>query len=183
MAYNFSTLNDKIKSNEEWLNSEYFGIRTGRATPTVLDGIKVDSYGVKVALNQVANISAEDAKTLRILPYDATQGKEIEKAIAGSDIGLSVSADDKGVRVFFAELTSETRESLVKVVKEKLEQARITLRSERDITWSVIQKQEKDGELTEEEKYQYKDEMQKLVDEANNKLEDIALNKEKEIMG
>lgn len=183
MAYDFSQLEQKVKEIHEWLQGEYFSIRTGRAAPAVLDGVRVDSYGVLVPLNQVANIGVEDARTLRILPFDANQAKEIEKAIAGGDTGLSVSSDDKGVRVSFPELTSENRAQLIKVVREKLEQARISLRKERDEVWNMLQKQEKDGEISEDEKFTYKDEMQKKIDEANKTLEDLASHKEEELKG
>ena len=183
MAYNFSDLESKIKKVEDWLQSELFTIRTGRATPAVLDGVKVESYGVLTAMNQVANVTIEDARTLRILPYDASQGKEIEKAITKADLGLSVSADDKGVRVFFPELTAENRQTLTKLVKDKMEQARISLRAERDHEWNVIQKQEKDGEISEDEKFTYKEEMQTYVDKGNAALEAQADSKEKELLG
>ena len=181
MAYDFSRLQQKTKETEEWLQAEYFTIRTGRATPAVLDGIKVDSYGVLVPLNQMANITVENARTLRILPFDIGQAKEIEKAIITGNSGLSVSADDKGVRVSFPELTSENREQLTKVVKDKLEQARISLRSERDDVWGDIQKKEKDGEMSEDEKFGYKEEMQKAITEANTSLEALADTKEEEL--
>ena len=181
MAYDFSKLKQKTKETEEWLQSEFFTIRTGRATPAVLDGVKVESYGVLVALNQVANVTVEDARTLRILPFDSSQSKGIEKAITAANLGLSVSADDKGVRVSFPELTRENREQLVKVVNNKLEQARISLRSERDDVWSDIQKKEKDGEISEDEKFTYKEDMQKLIDDANNSLDALAQKKEEEL--
>lgn len=183
MAYDFSDLKQKVKDTEDWLQKEYFSIRTGRATPAVLDGVKVDSYGALVSLNQVANISIEDARTLRILPYDASQAKEIEKAVMTSNLGLSVSSDDQGVRVSFPELTTENRTTLIKVVKERLEKARISLRGERDDVWNDLQKLEKDGEIAEDEKFRAKDEMQKYIDEGNKKLDGIALHKEEELKG
>lgn len=183
MAYDFSYLKTKISDTEEWLKKEFFSIRTGRATPSILDGIRVDSYGAKLPIVQVANVGVEDARSLRIVPYDASQGKEIEKAIVASNLGLSVSSDDKGVRVSFPELTSENREALTKVVKERLEQARISLRGERDQVWGDIQKQEKDGDIAEDEKFRYKEEMQKLVDGGSSNLELLADKKERELMG
>lgn len=183
MSYDFSTLKQKIKDTEDWLQKEYLTIRTGRATPAVLDGIKVDSYGALVALNQVATVSIEDARTLRILPYDATQGKDIEKAIITGNLGLSVSADDQGVRVSFPELTAENRETLIKIIKEKLEKARVSLRGERDDVWNDVQKQEKDGDMAEDEKFRAKEEMQKYVDEGNKNLDQIAERKEEELKG
>jgi len=182
MAYDFSILKAKISDIEEWLKKEFFGIRTGRATPSVLDSIRVDSYGAKLPIVQVANVGIEDNRTLRIVPYEASAGKEIEKAIVTSNLGLSVSSDDRGVRVSFPELTSENRSALAKVVKEKLEQARISLRGERDRVWGDIVKQEKEGDIAEDEKFRYKEEMQKLVDGGNSNLELLADKKEREIL-
>ena len=181
MAYDFKDLQEKVKGVEEWLQGEYFGIRTGRATPAVLDSIKIDSYGAMVPLNQAATITIEDARTLRVLPYDVSQAKEIEKAITNSSLGLSVTVDDKGARVMFPELTSENREALKKVVREKLEQARISLRTERDHVWSAMQKEEKDGDISEDEKFTYKEEMEKIIADATSSLEAVAEAKETEL--
>jgi len=182
MAFDFTNLRTSVSETEEWLKKEYFSIRTGRATPTVLDAIRIDSYGAKLSLTQVANIGIENARTLRIVPYDSSQSKEIEKAIAAANLGLSVSAQESGVRVSFPELTSENRTALAKVVKEKLEQARVSLRSERDDLWSTIQKLEKKGEITEDDKYRFKDDMQKIIDAGNQNLDAMAEKKEKEIL-
>lgn len=182
MAYDFSNLKQKIKDTEEWLIKEYQNVRTGRATPALLDGVQVDSYGAMVPINQVANIGVEDARTLRITPWDVSQVKEIEKAIVNKNLGVSVSSDEKGIRTSFPELTEESRNMLIKIVKEKLEDARISLRSERDEVWSGIQKLEKDKEIGEDDKFSYKDGMQKFIDEGIWKLERIAARKEKEIV-
>lgn len=183
MAYDFKPFDKRIAEVIDRLGKELAGIRTGRATPAILDGIQVESYGTRMPINQVANISVEDARTLRIAPWDQSQGKEIEKAIMAANLGLSVGADEKGVRVFFPELTSERRTSLMKLVKEKVEEARASLRMARDDVWSDIQKQERDGEMAEDDKFRYKDEMQKKVDAANKSCEDGLARKEKEIAG
>lgn len=183
MAYDFKPFEKRIAEIIEHLGKELSGIRTGRATPTILDGIQVESYGTRVNLNQVANISVEDARTLRISPYDATQAKEIEKAITVANLGLSVGADEKGLRVFFPELTGERRTSLIKIAKEKVEESRTTIRLEREEVWADIQKQEKDGDMSEDDKFRSKEEMQKRVDAANTKFEEALERKEKEIAG
>jgi ribosome recycling factor len=134
-------------------------------------------------LNQVATVSVEDARTLRISPYDASQAKEIEKAITVANLGLSVGADEKGVRVFFPDLTSERRTQLVKLAKERVEESRTSLRKERDEVWSDIQQKERDGEVSEDEKFRFKDDMQKRVDAANAQFEEALARKEKEIAG
>lgn len=160
---------------------EYGGLRTGRATPALLDRVMVEAYGSKLPLQQVATISPEDARTLRVSSWDASQNKAIEKAITAANLGISVSADEKGVRVFFPELTAERRVLLIDNARERLEEARITLRLARDDAWSDIQKHERDGEMSEDEKFRYKDEMQKLIDAANEEAQKLFEKKEKEI--
>lgn len=181
MAYDFKPFEKKIKDIEDRLGKELGSIRTGRAGPAILDGIHIESYGTRMPINQVANIAVEDARTLRIAPWDAAQSKEIEKAITMANLGLSVGVDEKGVRVFFPELTAERRAQLMKLAKEKLEEIRTQLRLARDDVWSDIQKHEKDGKMSEDEKFRSKDAMQKLVDAANKKFEDALARKEKEI--
>lgn len=181
MAYNFSDLKKKTEDVSIWFLKELQGIRTNRATPLLLDGVFVEAYETKMPVKDIAAIGVEDARTLRISPWDTTQTKAIEKAITASNLGLSVSIDDKGLRVHFPELTSERRTSLKKVVNEKLEQGRIQLRGERDRIWSDIQEKERSGEMSEDDKFRYKEEMQKIIDEGNKKLEKTASEKEAEI--
>jgi len=183
MQYNFSNFKNELKKVEEFLGKEYSQLSTGRASIMVLDGVSVESYGAFQPVKNVASISIEDPKTLRIAPWDKNQIKAIEKAITVADLGLSVAADDAGLRVIFPQLTTETRQKLVKVLKEKLEEARITVRRERGEVWEDIQSQEKAGKMTEDEKMHGKDELQKVVDEANKKLEELFEKKEKEVTG
>jgi len=179
--YNFSKFNQKAKEVEGWLEKELGGIRTSRATPAILDGILVESYGAKLPINQVGNIGSQDVRTLFVTPWDMTMVKEIEKAIVASSLGLSVSAVDTGVRVSFPELTSERRTTLIKVAKEKLEEARISVRKVRDEVQKEIEAGEKAGTIGEDEKFRIKAELQKLVDALNKKLGEAAERKEKEI--
>src|SRR6185312_12426247 len=116
-------------------------------------------------------------------PWDMGQAKEIEKAIMQANLGLSVGMDEKGVRVFFPELTAERRAGMVKLAKERVEEMRIALRGVRDEVWNDIQKQEKDGKMSEDDKFRAKDEMQKRVDAANKKFDEALERKEKEITG
>ncbi len=181
MAYNFSELKKGLGEVESWLMKEYAGLRTGRATPSILDHVMVSSYGDMMPINQVASITTEGARSLRIVPWDVALHKLIEKAINDSNLGLSVSVDEKGVRVLFPELTSERRVALIKLSKQKLEDARISVRKERDKVWDDIQEKEKEGILTEDEKFRLKDEMQKIVDEAGKRLQVLTDKKELEM--
>ncbi|MDD5068217.1 MAG: ribosome recycling factor [Candidatus Pacebacteria bacterium] len=182
MPYDFKSFKNKTNDVSAWLQKECAQIRTGRATPNLLDGISVESFGSRVPLSQVGSIGTEDPKTLRVTPWDMTQAKHIEKAITVANLGLSVVLDDKGVRVIFPELSSERRASLVKLAKEKLEEAKKTIRMERDKEWNLIQKKEKEGGMGEDEKFRLKKEMEKIVDEVHKKLDEIISKKEKEIL-
>ena len=182
MPYNFGNAKNDMKKAEEWLSREYSQVHTGRASPMILDSVSVDSYGARMPIKNVASISIEDAKTLRVSPWDKNQIKEIEKGIMASNLGLSVATDDQGLRVIFPQLTEETRTSLIKVLKGKLEDARVTVRQEREKVWSDIQAKEKEGKLTEDDKFRAKEDLQKFVDEANQNLENIFSKKETEVM-
>jgi len=182
MAYDFSGMDQKLAGAKEWLQQEYQSLRTGRAAPGLLDGVHVDAYGSRMPLKQVANVGVEDARTLRVNPYDAGLLKDIERAIAAADLGVGTSVADTTVRVSFPELTTERRSELVKVAKGKLEEARITVKGIRNEAVSSIEKQEAAGEITEDEKFRFKEEAQKKIDAANKDLEELFKKKEEEMM-
>lgn len=179
--YDFKPLDKKIAEIIERLGKDLAGVRTGRASPAILDGVFLEVYGSRMPINQVATISVEDPRTLRISPWDQGNAKEIEKSITQANLGISVGADEKGIRVFFPELTAERRTSLLKVAKDKVESAKAALRSARDEVWSTIQKLERDGEMPEDDKFRAKDDMQKRVDAAGKKFEEALARKEKEL--
>ncbi|HEU0085948.1 MAG TPA: ribosome recycling factor [Candidatus Paceibacterota bacterium] len=183
MQYNFSKFKEGLKKAEDYLAKEYRELNIGRASPAVLDGIMIESYGARMPLKNVASVTIEDQKTLRIVPWDKGHIKEIEKAVTVSNLGLSTAVDEAGIRVIFPHLTTETREKLVRLLKERLEDARITVRKERESVWDDIQSQEKAGQMTEDEKFKAKDALQKLVDEANKSLETNFDSKQKEVLG
>lgn len=170
MAYDFSKLKEQIKETEEWLARELSGVRTGRATPTLLDGVKPEAYGTRTPIPQLANISVEDARTLRIIPWDKELVKVIEKGITDADLGISVAVDDQGLRVSFPELTGERRAQLTKLAGEKTEQAKITLRGHRAEAIKAIEAAEKEGGMGKDEVARLKDEVQKMIDAGNDAL-------------
>jgi len=182
MAYNFTNLNNKIKTTEEWLAKELSGIRTGRASISFLDGVRVESYGSEMPISSLASISTEDSKTIRITPWDSTQIKGIEKALSTSDLGVSVMTDSAGVRVIFPELTGERRTQLAKVAKEKLEDSRVALRRERNEAMDDLSAQKKAGSMSEDEMEFNKAEVEKKIKEAGAKLESLFEKKESEIL-
>jgi len=182
MAYSFVTFQKKTEDITEWLRGEFSSIRTGRATPTILDKVSVESYGSRMTIREVASVTTEDAKTLRIVPWDMTQVKNIEKGIQEAELGLSISTDDKGLRVSFPDLTSERRGTLVKLLKQKQEEARVTLRLEREKVKSDIDAKQKSGDMSEDDKFRANTELQKHVEDANQKLDEMAAKKETEIL-
>jgi ribosome recycling factor len=181
MAYDFKKFKENIKNAEEWLKKEYSGLRTGIASPSILDGVAVEVYGSRMPINQMANIGIEDARVIRITPWDKTQSKAIEKAITLAELGVSVGTDDKGVRIFFPELTGERRALILKTAKTRLEETKIKIRGFRDETLKDIEDKKKKGEIPEDDMYRYKAEMQKIVDDGNALLEGLLVKKEKEV--
>lgn len=182
MAYDFIEFKQASTSALDWLKKEYSSIRTNQVTSSILDAVSVEVYGSHMPINQVASILGAGPKSLLITPWDNSVASNIDRAIRESNLGLSVSLDAQGVRVFFPELTSERRVFLTKMVKEKLEEARIRVRTEREQSLEIMERKEKDGSLSKDDKFRLKNELQKLVDEANRKLEEWALKKEKEIL-
>jgi len=142
----------------------------------VLDSISIENYGSYTPIKNVASISVEDSKTLRIAPWDKNQVRLIEGAINEADLGLSVLSDADGVRVIFPMLTTESRSKLVKILKEKLEDARISVRKERQAEIDRLEG------LTEDEIKRAKEEIQKAVDEVNSNLENIFNKKKGDLM-
>lgn len=181
MAYDFTSLKTSIKETEEWLSRELSGVRTGRATPALLDTVKPEAYGSRTPMAQIANVSVEDARTLRVIPWDASLAKEIEKAITEADLGVGVSVDAQGLRVTFPELTSERRTQLSKIAGERTEQARVTLRGHRTDALKALDEAKKEGGMGDDELKRLKDEVQKFVDAGNEKLAEFLAKKEVEI--
>lgn len=183
MVYNFSDIEKKKGDITEWLMSEYRSISTGRATPAVLDLVHVDLYGSRTPIAHTGSINIEDARTLRVAPWDKSIIGQMEKAVNDADLGLSVSSDDAGLRIHFPMLTTETRQKLVKLLKDRLEDARVRVRSLREEANKDIDARAKAGEYGEDEQHRYRDDMQKIVDGANAELEVLFTKKEKEVMG
>lgn len=181
--YDFSNLKSKIKETEAWLSNEFSQIRTGRATPSMLDSVHVEAYGSTLPINQVAGVSLEDARTIRITPWDMSMAKAVEKAIMAANLGVSVMLDEKGARVVFPPLTTETRTQFIKIAKQKLEDAKVAIRHERNKVNEDLQTKKKNGEMGEDDMMRQKNEMEKIVKEGMDKLEVATGKKEAEIMG
>jgi ribosome recycling factor len=171
MAYNFSQFKQGAEASVEWLRKEYLAVRSGEANPGILDSVRVDMYGSKMPINQLASVLGEGAKSLRVTPWDKSAVKLIDAAIREANLGVSVSVDDQGLRIAFPELTDDRRQALVKLAKQKLEEARVRVRGE-----------EKGGTMGKDDVYRAKQDLQKSVDETNGKLEELYTKKEKEIL-
>lgn len=180
-SFDFSPLDKSIKETEEWLVRELSSVRTGRATPAILDTIKPEVYGTRTPINQVAAVNIEDARTLRIVPWDKSLTKIIEAAIQNADLGIGVGSDDQGLRITFPELTAERRTMLLKIANEKVEAARITLRGHRGDTLKALEAAEKEGGMGKDELARFKDEVQKRIDKGNEALEALGKKKEAEV--
>jgi ribosome recycling factor len=183
MAYNFSETNKNIDGAIEWLKGELRSIQTGRATPQVLDLVHIDMYGTRTAIAHAGSVHIEDPRTLRVAPWDKSIIGDMERAINDAQLGLSVSSDDQGLRVHFPALTTETREKLVKLLKDRLEDARVKVRAVREEANKEIDAKAKEGEYGEDDRMRYRAELQKLIDQANAELEELFSKKEKEILG
>ena len=164
------------------LAHEYAGIRTGRASVGLLDGITVEYYGTQTPLNQVATISIPESTLIVIQPWDATVLKAIEKAILRSDLGITPSNDGKVIRLGIPPLTEERRQQYAKVVKKKAEEKKVVIRQIRRDANELLKSLEKEKEITEDEHHRGQDRVQKITDQFIKKIDDVTARKEKEIL-
>ncbi len=170
---------DKIISFYE---NDISGIRTGRATTSLVENILIDSYGSKLPLKQVASINVPGPRIITVQPWDRTLAPVIEKAIAQSDLGINPVTDKDSINIPLPPLTEEFRKNLTKILNEKSEEARVSLRRVREDAWKKMQESFREGGIREDDKFKGKDDLQKLIDEYNEKIEKITDKKIKEIM-
>lgn len=173
-----SRMSKSIDSLTESLQS----IRAGRANTSLLDRIYVDYYGQQSPLNQVASLSAPEARLLAIQPWDATLIPEIEKAIQKSDLGITPSNDGKIIRLVIPQLTEERRKDLTKLVGKYAEEAKVSIRNIRRGAMEDIKKAEKAKEISEDDRKTYEEDIQKLTDKYIKDVDGVAADKEKELM-
>ena len=164
------------------LKSDLQKVRTGRAQVSMLDGIKVNYYGTPTPINQVAAISTPDARSFLISPWEASILKEVESAIVKSDLGMSPQNDGKVIRLKVPELTEDRRKDLVKGVKKTCEESRVAIRQARREANDFLKQQLKDKEISEDEQKRLTDEVQKVTDEFIKKVDELAEEKEKELL-
>ncbi len=164
------------------LRNDLAKIRTGRAHPSLLDQVTVDYYGSDVPLSQVANVSTEDARTLKVVPWEKPMAAKIEKAILTSNLGLNPANDGSAIRVPLPALTEERRRDLVKVVKAEAEGARVAIRNIRRDANADFKALLKEKEISEDEERRAADDIQKLTDQFIKEVETVLEKKEKELM-
>lgn len=173
---------EKMRKACESVAREFSEVRTGRASPTLVEGLHIHYYGTPTLLKQLASISVPDAHLIVIQPWDITAIAEIEKAIMKSNLGITPSNDGKLIRLSIPPLSKERRQELAKVVHKMAEDGRVSLRTIRRDAKEALEKLEKDKVITEDDKFRGIDELQKLVDKHIARIDDFLKNKEKEIL-
>jgi ribosome recycling factor len=171
----------KMMKAVEALSRDLAAIRTGRATPALIEHIRVDYHGIHTPINQLASISVPEAKMLMIQPWDRTITNNIEKAILKSDLGLNPTSDGNIIRIAIPPLTEERRKELIKAVHKRVEESRITIRNIRRDGIEQLRQAEKNKEISQDQYARSADQMQKLTDNYVQKANVIGLDKEKEI--
>ena len=173
---------DKMQKSLDSMTNDFMTIRAGRANPHVLDKVKVDYYGVATPVAQVGNVSVPEARTIMIQPWEPNLLKEIEKAILVSDIGITPTNDGKAIRLNFTDLTEERRKELAKDVKKRGEEAKVAVRNIRRDANDFVKKQNKTGELNEDQAKDEEDKVQKMTDKYIKQIDEAVEAKSKEIM-
>jgi ribosome recycling factor len=166
----------------EYLETELMGVRTGRASVSLVDGVKVTAYDQEQELKNVAAISTPDSVTIQIEPWDAGVVKDIEKALIEADLGMTPNVSGKTIRLSVPPLTEDTRKDLVKVIGKRVEASRISVRNVRDEVRKEVEKMEKDKEIGEDERYLIHEELDEVAKETNAKLEKLGKDKEVQVM-
>ena len=166
----------------DFFKKDITSLRTGRANPSILDGILVETYGSKMPLAGVASLSVPEARSILIAPWDKNVIKDIEKAVASANLGLSVTNEGDKLRLIISPLTEENRRELVKKLNEKMEAARISLRQIRDEVKEQIEIAFKNKEIDEDNKFRFIGELEDETSKENDKLKEIRDKKESEIM-
>jgi len=178
----FEETKERMGKTQAALKSELMRIRTGRASLSLLDGIRVDYYGTKTPLNQVATLSVPESRLIVIQPWDASVIKEIEKAILKSDLGLTPSSDGRLIRIAIPPLTEERRKELVKTVSKVCEEYKVAIRNIRRDANELVKSLKKDGDISEDDAFRAQGEIQKITDEQIEQVDVVYKEKEKEIL-
>lgn len=166
----------------DFYKNDIASIRTGRATPAIVEDILVDAYGQKMRIKELASIVAPEPRSLVIQPWDKGVVEAISGAIRKSEIGLNPVVDGQTIRLNIPSLTEERRKEFIKLLKQKTEESRVKLRRIREEIWDKVQAMERDHEIREDDKFKAKEDLQKMVDEYNRRIEELENKKENELL-
>lgn len=164
------------------LHREFSGLRTGRASVNLLDSVRVDSYGSFSPLSQVGTVNVQDSRMLTVQVWDKSLVKAVEKAIRDAGLGLNPAADGQLIRVPLPSLNEERRAELSKIASKYAEDAKVSVRNARRDAMDMLKKQEKDGDISEDEHHRLSDEVQKMTDTRIKKIDELLASKQKDIM-
>ena len=176
------TVEEKMAKAVDALRHDLLTIRTGRASPALVEGLKVDVYGSVMPLNQLATIAVPEPRLLAIRPWDASTLSAIERAILKSELGLTPNNDGKIIRLSIPPLTDERRRDLARMVNQRVEEGRVAIRNARRDTMKSLQAMEKDGDISEDDRYRAQEDLQELTDEYIGKLDALGEANQTEIM-
>ena len=179
---NIKDIEGRMQKSVVNLKEEYVTIRAGRANPHILDRLRVDYYGTPTPIQQVANVSVPEARMIQIQPWEASLIKDIEKAILVSDLGLTPNNDGKTIRLVFPELTEDRRKELAKDIKKKGDNAKVAIRNIRRDANDAIKKENKAGDISDDEAKNSEDEIQKITDKYIAMIDSAIDDKTKEIL-
>ena len=178
----YTNIKEKMEKCINVYSEKFSEVRAGRANPAILNKVKIDYYGTPTPINQVAGVSVPEARMIVIQPWDISVLKDIEKAILTSDIGINPNNDGKVIRLTFPELTEERRKELVKDIKKMAEECKVAVRNTRRDGIDQAKKEQKDGEMTEDDLKQAESKIQELTEKAIEEIDKVLANKENEIL-
>ncbi len=182
MSYDKNNISKRMDGAVESLQKEFSGLRTGRASASLLDPVVVDLYGSKMPINQVGTVSVPEPRLISVQVWDASAVRSVEKAIRDAGLGLNPMPDGNNIRIPIPDLNEERRQELVKVAGKYAETARISVRNVRKDGMDGIKKMEKDGGISEDDVKRLSDEVQRMTDDTVKKIDSILSDKEKDIM-
>lgn len=172
----------QMESSVEAMRREFAGVRTGKATPSILDMVRVDAYGSKMPLNQVATVNTPEPRLIVVQPWDKGLIGEVERGIQAADLGLNPSNDGNVIRVPIPPLSEERRKDMVRLLHKMAEEGRISVRHARQEANKEIKQQQQDHEISEDEAHRQLEEIQKITDEYVTRIDELMKAKEVEVM-
>lgn len=182
LSYDKDDFNRRMKGAVSGLKSDLAGLRTGRASPALLDPVNVEAYGNRMPISQVGTVSAPESRMLTVQVWDKSMVKAVDKAIRDSGLGLNPQADGQLLRIPIPELNEDRRKELVKMAHKYAEQARISVRNVRRDGMDLLKKMEKDKQISQDEQHKHGDELQKFTDSAISEIDKMLEGKEREVM-